>query len=82
MGTFLLIIQIISAIPTIIKIVKQIIEMIRKLPKNQQTEFKEKLKLAIERSRLAKKVSAEPTLARDLESILGELKEKVGSKNP
>lgn len=80
MGTFLLILQIISSIPTLIKIVREIMKYFNDLDRKDKEQIKLKLKEAIRKNKIARQVSSQPTIAKDLEAILIELQEKHGLK--
>ena len=63
MGTFLLILQIISSIPTLIKIVREIMKYFNDLDRKDKEQIKLKLKEAIRKNKIARQVSSQPNIS-------------------
>jgi len=79
MGWILIIIQIISAIPSIIRIIKEILGLINKLPKAERKAARGKLKTILKDVDKTKTVS--DVQASELALFKEELKRKVRSKD-
>lgn len=78
MAWIIFVIQLVSALPGLIKAVKEIISLIRALPKAEQKDAKKKM-IAI-----AKRVKAnknQVASANEIDQYLTELRERVGNKS-
>lgn len=76
MGWIMFVIQLVSALPGLIKAIREIIALIKALPKGEQAEAKKKL-ISIAKRAKAGRMTATPR-GNEVDEYLAELRSRVG----